>query len=341
MLKSERGRRRRLRVGFAFNIKRPQAPGTPGKGDDSEAEFDSPATLQAIREAIASFGHRVIDFEANEKLPALLAASRVDVVFNVAEGKQGRSRESQVPALLELLGIPYTGSDAATLAVTLDKAVAKVVVAAAGVATPPFQLLRTGEEPLARHLGPYPRVVKPAAEGSSKGVNAKSVANNARELRSLAKAIIGRYRQPALVESYLGGREFSLAILEMPSPTLLPILEIIFTEQHGADPIYTFEDKCAPNPRIRYQVPARIPIRLATALRRAALTTFQALGCRDVARMDFRLDAHGRLQFLECNPLPGLTPEWSDLVMISQAAGLRYRDLVGAILDGAIRRLGA
>src|SRR6185436_15899863 len=163
--------------------------------------------LQAIREAIASWGHEVVDLEANQELPALLTSANVDVVFNIAEGFKGRNRESQVPAMLELLDTPYTGSDPATLSIALDKALAKKIVRQAGIMTPNYQLMHTGKERLAKELTNFPLMVKPVAEGSSKGVISKSVCNSEAELREVVRELVQKYRQPALIEQYIGGRE--------------------------------------------------------------------------------------------------------------------------------------
>jgi D-alanine-D-alanine ligase len=332
---SKATRRGPLKVGFTFNVKRikPNA-----QGEDREAEYDSPTTLQAIREAIASHGHEVVDLEATPELPMVLATTPVDVVFNIAEGFRGRNRESQVPALLELLDIPYTGSDPATLSLALDKALAKKVVRAAGLDTPNFQLMSTGRERLDKQFHRWPLMVKPVAEGSSKGVISKSVCHTEAELREVVKELVERYQQPALVEEYIGGREFTVGLLGERRPAVLPPMEIVFTDKSDKTPIYKFEDKLEENDRIRYEVPAKLDPAPLERLRAAARNAFMSLGCRDVARIDFRMDEAGRIYFIECNPLPGLTPGWSDLVMIAQGDGMDYRTLIGEILSGAIRR---
>ncbi len=337
--RTRRGRPRRaerLKVGFAFNVKRLN-PDLGGDQDD-EAEYDSPKTLQAIREAIASYGHEVVDLEATSDLPILLASTPVDVVFNIAEGFKGRSRESQVPALLELLDIPYTGSDPAALNVSLDKALAKRMVKTHGVLTPDYLVMNTGKERLPKDMPPFPLLVKPVAEGTSKGVTKKSIVRDEAELREVAREMIGKYRQPALVEEYVAGREFTVGLLGERRPRVLPPMEIVFLDASDPTPIYSFEMKQDWNDQIRYEVPAKLTPRELDRLERAAREVFAALGCRDVARVDFRMDALGRIYFIEANPLPGLTPGWSDLVLIAQAAGIEYRALIGEILSFAIRR---
>jgi len=325
-----------LKVGFAYNVKRIKP--TADAVEDSEAEYDAPVTLQAIREAIASWGHEVVDLEANQELPTLLAATPVDIVFNIAEGLKGRNRESQVPAVLELLDIPYTGSDPATLSIALDKALAKKIVRGHGIHTPNFQLMTTGKERLNKELCNFPLIVKPVAEGSSKGVLKKSVCQTEAELREVVRELVSKYRQPALIEEYISGREFTVGLLGERRPKVLPPMEIVFLDQEEKNPVYSFEHKLDWTDRIRYDVPAKLDPLLMERLKAAARAAFIALGCRDVARIDFRMDDRGRPYFIECNPLPGLTPDWSDLVLIAKGAGMDYRTLIGEILSGAIRR---
>lgn len=325
-----------LKVGFTFNVKRVKP--TMDASEDSEAEYDSPSTLQKIREAIASYGHDVVDLEATPELPQILASTPVDIVFNIAEGFRGRNRESQVPALLELLDIPYTGSDPATLALALDKALAKKIVRQAGILTPNFQLFTTGKERLDKQFEKWPLMVKPVAEGSSKGVVAKSVVKDEGELREVVREMVSRYGQPALVEEFIGGREFTVGLLGERRPRVMAPMEIVFTDKTDKAPIYKFEDKLEANDRIRYEAPAKLDPGQMERLKTAARGAFMALGCRDVARIDFRMDDKGRFCFIECNPLPGLTPGWSDLVLIAQGEGVDYRTLIGEIMAGAIRR---
>lgn len=325
----------RLRVGFTYNVKR--NPPSADPATDAEAEFDAPKTLDAIRGAINSYGHEVVDLEANPDLPARLAAAGVDFVFNVAEGIRGRSREAQVPAILDLLDIPYTGSDAATLALAHDKGLAKRILRAEGVPTPPFAVLTTGKERLPKELS-FPLLVKPAAEGSSKGVTAAGVVEDENALRNAARELIERYGQAALVEEFLPGREFTVALLGENRPRVLPPMEIVFSPEAGARPVYAYETKLEPNRLISYQAPAEVTPALRRELERVARRVFMGLDCRDVARVDLRLDAQGRVYFLECNPLPGLTPGWSDLCLIAESANMDYRTLIGEILAGAVRR---
>jgi D-alanine-D-alanine ligase len=329
------GKRSALRVGLTFNLKRVKPQ--PSGENDQEAEYDSRDTIDALRKAIESFGHEVVELEATAELPVVLSNARVDVVFNLAEGIRGRNREAAVPALLEHLGIPYSGSDSASLCLCLDKVLAKKLVHQAGVLTSAHVQMSSAKDPLPKGWR-FPAVVKPVAEGSSKGVLPTSVAHDETELRDLVQAVLSRYQQPALVEEYLPGREFTVGLLGEERPRVLPPMEIIFNAGAGEFPLYTLEHKLAWVDAVSYQVPARIEPKLHKELERAARAAFKALGCRDVARIDFRLDAEGRPSFIECNPLPGLSPGWSDLCLIASAAGIDYHSLVGEILAPALRR---
>ncbi len=212
-----------MRVGFVYNVR----AGKGHAGSDEDAEFDDPTTIAAIRDAIASHGHEVVELEADATLPAALVAANVDVVFNIAEGRGSRSRESQVPALLDLLGIPFTGSDAVALGVTLDKSVAKAVVRAAGVATPLWTVMTIGDEPLPARFS-LPAIVKPLHEGSSKGIEADSVVTDEPRLRERARDVIGRYGQPVLCEEYVAGREITVGAARRRRARVLPPMEVVF-----------------------------------------------------------------------------------------------------------------
>jgi D-alanine-D-alanine ligase len=334
-LSKPKPKRKTLKVGLAFNLKR--VASLPGGEVDQDAEYDSPKVIAAVKDAIASYGHEVIELEATPELPAMIGPLGVDVVFNMAEGIRGRNREAQVPALLELLDIPYSGSDAATMSLALDKALAKRVVAQAGFPTAPFLTMLSGKERLPKDFV-FPAIVKPVAEGSSKGVLKTSVVQNEAELRELVKVIIGKYRQAALVETYLSGREFTVALLGERRPKVLPAMEIVFINKDHKHPVYSFDHKLDWSTEIRYDRPAQVDAALAKELERVARGAFTALGCRDVARVDLRMDQEGRVNFLEVNPLPGLSPGWSDLCLIAESAGMDYRTLIGEILEPALRR---
>lgn len=315
-----------MRVGFVYNVRRIDA------GED-DAEFDEPETIKAISAAIAANGHEVVGLEADRTLPTALTAAEVDVVFNMAEGRGQRSREAQVPALLELLCIPYTGSDAVTLGITLDKPLASALVSARGVATPRGFVMRSTDDPVPSEFS-FPAIVKPVHEGSSKGISNESIVFDEAGLRKRAGVIAARYEQPVVCEEYVVGREITVGLLGTPA-RVLPPMEVVFLEG-GELPLYSFEVKRRFEELVRYEVPAALTPEELSAVERSSLTAFEALGCRDVARIDFRLDEEGTPYFLECNPLPGLAPGVGDLTFIAEAAGLSFEELIGEILAGAI-----
>lgn len=324
----------RLRIGFTYNVKRLNQKLV----GDIEAEYDSPKTISSIQEALESIGYEVVLLEATGELPNKLFEAKVDLVFNIAEGLSGRNREAQVPALCELCGIPYSGSDSATLALALDKALTKRLLKQHGVLTPEFQVMNTGKEKLLSGLR-YPLIVKPVAEGSSKGIVQKCVVDNETDLREKVRFIIEKYRQPALVEEYITGREFTVGLLGDKRPKILPPMEICFKNKSLNRPVYDYEVKQEWEKHVEYLCPAPLSVNEIKNVEKAARETFFALGCRDVARVDLKMNDLGQVYVLEVNPLPGLTPDYSDLVLIAKAAGMDYRTLITEILAGALKRL--
>ena len=322
-------KRSQLKVGLAFNMKRIESV----DGDDREAEYDSQETIIALTRAIESHGHSVVPLEATPDFPRALVSSGVDVVFNIAEGIQGRNREAQVPSLCELIGVPFTGSDSATLSICLDKGLSKRLLK--DVDTPEFQVLLTGREKL-KPLR-YPVIVKPNAEGTSKGITHKSVVDDEVGLREVAREIIDKYGQPALVEEYVFGRELTVGLLGHKRTRVLPPMEVVFLNPPER-PVYDYACKQDWQKHVRYEVPAALTKEELRSVERVCRTTFDALGCRDVARVDLRITTAGRVYVLEVNPLPGLTPDYSDLCLIANGAGMDYRTLIGEILSGAIKR---
>ncbi|MCG8422398.1 MAG: ATP-grasp domain-containing protein [Proteobacteria bacterium] len=332
-----RRRRRRctpIRVGFTYNIKR---EGVDVDNDD-QAEWDPPETIIAIANALARQGHIVVHLEATPDLPRVLAEADVDLIFNIAEGVEGRNREAQVPALCELLGIPYTGSDSATLAIALDKALCKKVLMQHNILTPKFQVMETGRERLSSDLS-FPLIVKPNAEGSSKGIANANVVDDLEELRAAVRSILDRYRQPVIIEEYVSGREFTVGLLGDKRPRILPPMEIRFKDESIQRPVYDFVVKQEWEQHVYYECPAKLTPTERKNIEKVARDTFWALDCRDVGRVDLRMDNSGRIYVLEVNPLPGLTPNYSDLVLISQAAGMDYDQLMAEIMIGGLRRL--
>jgi D-alanine-D-alanine ligase len=255
----------------------------------------------------------------------------------IAEGVRGRNRKSQVPSILELFDIPYAGSDALTMGVTLDKALAKTVVGRAGIPTPAF-LQAASLDDLSRFALRFPVIVKPGGEGTSKGISAASLVRDAAQLRERTAWVLDAYRQPALVEEFVAGREFTVAVIGNEPAEVLPPVQIYINGSGDlGDEFYTHER--VTNGEVRYVCPAPASAQLLEQLQETAATAYTALGCRDLARLDFRVDRDGTPYFLECNPLPHLGR--SDVFpLVAGAAGLTYDQLLVRILDHACRRNG-
>lgn len=325
------------RVGLVFNLKR-KSPGEPGYED--EAEFDSQSMIDTLGATIEKVGCNVIPVEATKRLSEDLIEHRVDVVFNIAEGRNKRAREAQVPAICDLLGIEHTGSDATCLAITLDKALTKRLLEQDGIPTPNYRLYQGGK---VSDFGlKFPVMVKPNQEGTSKGIHDKSVVFNHEELASLAQALWKQFQSPVLCEEYIEGKEYTIGLLGNATLKVLGPMEIQFKSAAGKFPVYSFEAKQQPTPLDNPIFNVVCPVTLGRELDRKvvyfAKRAFRSLGCRDVSRIDFRVDTKGNLYFLEINPLPGLTPNFSDLTIMAEKSGLTYDALIKRILTPAIQR---
>jgi D-alanine-D-alanine ligase len=333
-----------LRVGLTYNLKKPVDSGK-GQPEDFYIEFDDEATVDAIAEALGKGGCEVTKIEANEEAYSGLLSSNLDIVFNIAEGIRGESRESQIPAILEMLGKPYTGSGPLTLAIALDKALTHQFLSVNGVASPNFQVFSTPSQKRQRKLR-FPLVVKPLAEGSSKGIRSNSLVKDEQSLREQLSWVINTYKQPAIVEEFIPGREFTVGLIGNDDPVVLPIVEILLEKlPSGASPIYSYEAKwiwdVPEKPLDIFRCPADISDELAKEIRKTAVRTFKVLNCRDLCRMDMRLDEAGKPRILEVNPLPGLIPDpdaHSCLPEAARAAGFTYEQLICTVLWQALKR---
>ncbi|ACU89866.1 D-alanine--D-alanine ligase family protein [Desulfomicrobium baculatum] len=308
-----------------------------GYGKDEVAELDSPVTVEAIRQALASQGHEVELVGGVMPLARALAdGRRWDMVFNFAEGMRGLAREAQVPALLDAWDIPYTFSGPEVLALSLHKGWTNAVLRAHGVPTADFRIVNSVEEVDAIDL-PFPLFVKPVAEGSSKGVSDKSLVKDRWELRDICAHVLKTFHQPALVETFLPGREFTVGILGSgPQCRVLGVMEVLATARGDAC-AYTYANKQEWRERALYELAGDDRAAQAAEVARAA---WQALGCLDAGRIDVRLDAQGQPRFIEVNPLAGLNPESSDLPILCGKIGLGYDELIASIMDSAMARAG-
>jgi D-alanine-D-alanine ligase len=328
-----------MRIGITCNI-RTTTNTDPSLPHDFDAEFDSETTIQAMESAIASGGHtpvRIGDLQALTRF--LVEGQSVDLVFNVAEGVRGRARESQVPSVLDAYGIPYTMSDPLTLAISLDKALTKRLWCEHNLPTPASWVITPQtREVLDTVPDDFPLFVKPAYEGSSKGINQESRVTDRASLQMRVNWLLDKYQQPVLIEPFLPGREYTVGLLGNGSETcVLGIAEITAVRLF---PVNGFDQKehMKDRPDVFVALPTTDP--LYATIEKLALAAFKILGCYDVARLDVRLDADGNPQLLEINPIAGLNPTHSALPAIARFAGMRYDELIQNILDHAVRRYG-
>jgi D-alanine-D-alanine ligase len=307
-----------------------------GFSPEDVSEFDSDVTVESLEKTIRSLGFRVERIgNAKALCSRLVAGDRWDLVFNIAEGLKGRSREAQAPCILELYDIPYTMSDPLVNAAGLDKVVCKKLVRAAGLRTPDFHVVSCPAD-LAGIKLKYPLFVKPIAEGTGKGIDQHSRVENSRRLKKLCLSLLGKFRQPVLVEEYLPGREFTVGIVGAGKDArVIGTMEVEVLPSAGGS-IYSYETKERCEEFARYSMLKKG--RLKKEIEKLALASYVALECRDCGRVDVRLDAAGRPGFIEINTLPGLRPHHSDLPMIAEAEGISYKELIGAIIKSALKR---
>jgi D-alanine-D-alanine ligase len=335
-----------LRIGIAFDL---VPAGRPKEGpDDRYEEFDKPETIEALAAVLRTQGHDVVLLGDGREFLERVLATPLDFVWNLAEGEgSGRSREARVPAVLEMLGVPYSGSDPFTLAAALDKDVAKKLAGCAGVAVPEGLALSSdlataqAEEALAGFADrvAFPWLLKPAFEGSSKGIRARCLVDSEAEALELWLALSRDYGQVTLVEEFIAGDEVTVGIVgNGAAAQVIGTMRIVPKAGNGRF-VYSLDMKREWSDHITYEMPARLAGEVEARLVAAALASYAALGCRDLARIDFRIRG-SEPYFIEANPLPGLAPDWSDLVILARGAGVEYAELIGRVLDAALQRVG-
>jgi D-alanine-D-alanine ligase len=322
-----------MRIGVTYDLRSDYL--AQGLGEEETAEFDAEDTIAAVCDALTELGYQPERIGSIKPLTQALAnGARWDAVFNICEGLKGLAREAQVPALLEAYGIPYVFSDPLTLALTLDKAMTKRVVRDAGIPTADFAVIESQADIDAIQL-PFPLFLKPVAEGSGKGVDARSHVENREQLENVARDLLARFSQPVLVEEFLPGREFTVGITGTGAgASVLGVSEIVPTEKyvgHG----YGYENKTQWEGRLDI-----VPMVDADAVAagKVALAAWRVLRCRDGGRADVRLDRHGKPRFIEVNPLAGIRPGYSDLCFIARFQGLSYCELIGKFLESFLAR---
>ncbi len=325
------------RVAVLANLKK-NAPQLPDQPADAWAELDSEDTVEAIVNALREGGHQAYFLEADVNLLDRLRENSPDICFNIAEGHYGDSREAQIPALLSFLGIPYTGSGALAHALSLDKAMTKRVWQSAGLRTARFQLFERPDEPL-NPLMAFPLFVKPSREGTGKGVSASSIVESTAELKEQTARIIRTYRQPALVEPFLSGREITIGVIgNTPRqyafiPLEIEIADVAPSERRA----YSYHVKAHTTQLMQ---PATLAAATLREVWQMAIAAHNAIGTLDISRIDIRFDGHGVPYLLEINTIPGMAPAFSDLPVAADVSGMSYSQLVNTILNLACQRYG-
>ncbi len=328
----------KLKVGITYNLKK-EFSQRENQPIDLLEEFDSEETIDAIREVLETEGHEVIKLGGDTGLIDRLRQTSVDIVFNIAEGLEGRNREAHIPALLEFLNIPYTGSDPLTLSVTLDKAMAKRIMTSHDIPTPRFKKVERMEDLDGLDLR-YPLFVKPCYEGSSKGVRLDSKILSPQSLEEKTRSLLGIYGSPLLVEEFVKGPEFTVGVLGNDHPSVLGVMQIEIKGRPLEESIYSLEIKREWQEKVRYHCPPLIDQPLMKKIEEVALRSYRALDCRDVSRVDIRVGEDHAPYFLEINPLPGLSPVYGDLVIMARSMGWDYARLVKTIFHHALERYG-
>jgi D-alanine-D-alanine ligase len=327
-----------MRIGLSYDLKETIAP-QQASCDDACEEYDSSETVEHIATSLEARGHTVTMLGGGRDFLGKILREKLDFVFNIAEGRGTyRSREAQVPSILEMLDIPYSGSDPQCLAICLDKPLTKKLVASEGVSTPTWRAINDRQElsqiDLCRF--PFPAIIKPAYEGSSKGIRLTSLVEDARQANEVIESLLDKYHQPAMLEKVILGDEVTVGVIGNSPPKILGVMRIL-PKQKNDYFLYTLEVKRNYLELVDYECPASLEEKVLQRIQASSLKAFQALGCRDFARLDFRISAAGVPYFLEINPLPGLGAH-SDLVIMAKKMGWTHRQLISAVLNAAIER---
>ncbi|HXZ29586.1 MAG TPA: D-alanine--D-alanine ligase [Dehalococcoidia bacterium] len=327
-----------MRIGLSYDLKETIAL-RQGSCDDAYEEYDSSETVELLATSLEAEGHTVTMLGGGRQFLNKILREKVDFVFNIAEGRGTyRSREAQVPSILEMLDIPYSGSDPQCLAICLDKPLTKKLVALEGVSTPTWRVINDRQElpEIQSCPFPFPAIIKPAYEGSSKGIRLTSLVENAKQAIEVIENLLDEYHQPAMIEKVILGDEVTVGIVGNSPPKIAGVMRIL-PKQRNDYFLYTLEVKRNYLELVDYECPAGLEEKVLQRIQTSSLKIFQALGCRDFARLDFRISAGGVPYFLEINPLPGLGIH-SDLVIMATKMGWNHRQLISAVLNAALER---
>ncbi|HOF20627.1 MAG TPA: hypothetical protein PLO24_05185 [Bacteroidales bacterium] len=303
-----------------------------GYSMEDTAEFDRQETVDAIDGALCRMGFET-EAVGNcfQLIEALSSGKRWDLVFNIAEGLYGDGRESVVPAILDQYRIPYVFSGPVTMGVSLNKYITRLIVESAGIPVSPGILVSSAEETENLTLE-YPLFVKPVSEGTGKGITEKNLLNSPAELKEMAGYLITRFGQPALVEEYLPGREFTVGVVGTGSDAM--VIGGMEIECAGNNP-YSVEFKENYREYCQY-----IPIaeEFSDECSKIALDAWKAIGAADAGRIDLKADRKGRICFMEVNPLAGLHPVHSDLPILAGMRGIDFQTLIEMIVKSSLKR---
>ena len=328
-----------MRIGLAYDLK-DKVPEPQGKPEDALEEYDSLETVDAIAKAIEAQHHSVVKLGGGREFLNNVLGQRVNLVFNIAEGLGNhRSREAQVPSVLEMLGVPYSGSDPLCLAVSLEKPLAKRLVSFSGVATPRWQVVSDTRQLKEVEWGqfPLPAFAKPAHEGSSKGIRITSRLENSPQIVEAVTGLLEYYQQPVMVEEFISGEEVTVGVIGNSPPKVVGIMRVVPRKKTDCF-VYSLEVKRDWESLLTYECPALLGKGVLQDIADSSLKAYEALGCRDFARMDFRISPDGTPYFLEINPLPGLNPKSGDLPIMAGKMGWTYEALISAVLNAALQR---
>jgi D-alanine-D-alanine ligase len=326
-----------MRIGLAYDLKT-EVPHNITV-DDALEEYDSPETVGAISDVIEAGGHQVVWLGGGEQFLDSIRREEVDFVFNIAEGRGNyRSREAQIPSILEMLNIPYTGSDPQTLAVCLDKPLTKKLLTAEGIKTPRWLVVEDKESQnlLSLYDLNFPVIIKPAYEGSSKGIRQTSIADTPHYAVEETKRLLELYHQPVMIEEFIDGDEVTVGIIGNKNPKIVGIMRIL-PRNKTEHFVYSLEVKRDYEALVEYECPPQLKSKVIKKIEETALNAFTALGCRDFARIDFRVGHDDTPYFIEINPLPGLGT-YSDLIIMAIKMGWTHQGVIGAVLDAALKR---
>jgi len=324
-------------IGIAFNLKKPSQ-------DDTYEEYDEIETIEALQGELERYGFKVVLLEHNQHFLKNILSEHVEFVLNIAEGVgKTRGRESQVPCILENLGLPYSGSDPVALGITLDKYLTNLLLSSAGIPVPLMFMVKTAKE-VDSLKGIFKRkksfIVKPRWEGSSKGIFSNSIVHNFTELRKRVKNVLLHYHQPAVVEEFLERDEITTGVCGNSSPRILGMMKIAYRNSSATPFIYSLENKREWHTKIKYEPQRSIPRSIQKQITQYALKAFRTLELRDLARIDFRVDKNNIPKIIDINPLPGLSPHYSDLPILYRLKGKGYSELIEALLRESFKRHG-